>query len=80
MTLVGFGTAGLAFAAMVTASGGVSNDNQGLVGGVINNSRQIGAAIGATLLPAVLATDATGPLLVDIILTLPGILISARLV
>ena len=52
-TLVGFGTAGLAFAAMVTASGGVSNDNQGLVGGVINTSRQIGAAIGAALLSAV---------------------------
>ena len=34
----------------------------------------------ATMLPAVLATDATGPLLVDMILTLPGILISARLV
>jgi EmrB/QacA subfamily drug resistance transporter len=51
--LVGFGTAGIAFGAMVTASGGVSNNDQGLVGGVINTSRQIGAAIGAALLPAV---------------------------
>jgi len=51
--LVGFGTAGVAFGAMVTASGGVPNDDQGLVGGVINTSRQIGAAIGAALLPAV---------------------------
>lgn len=39
------------------------------------------AALGAaTTAPALLATDAAGPLLVDVILTLPGILISARLV
>jgi EmrB/QacA subfamily drug resistance transporter len=53
VTLVGFGTAGIAFGAMVTASGGVPNDDQGLVGGVVNTSRQLGAAIGASLLPAV---------------------------
>jgi len=47
--LVGFGTAGAAFGTMVTASHGVADDDQGLVGGVINTSRQIGAA----LLPAV---------------------------
>ncbi|MCC7010424.1 MAG: UbiA family prenyltransferase [Acidobacteria bacterium] len=34
----------------------------------------------ATTSPALLATDAAGPLLVDAILTLPGILIAARLV
>lgn len=33
-----------------------------------------------TTSPSLLATDATGPLLVDVILTLPGILISARVV
>jgi MFS family permease len=53
VTLVGFGTSGIAFGAMVTASSGVPNDDQGLVGGVINTSRQIGAAVGAALLPAV---------------------------
>jgi EmrB/QacA subfamily drug resistance transporter len=53
--LVGFGTSGIAFGSMVTASAGVPNADQGLVGGVINTSRQIGAALGAALLPAVAA-------------------------
>jgi len=51
--LVGFGTAGTAFGTMVTASAGVADTDQGLVGGVLNTSRQVGAAIGAALLPAV---------------------------
>jgi EmrB/QacA subfamily drug resistance transporter len=51
--LVGFGTAGTAFGTMVTASAGVADGEQGVVGGVINTSRQVGAAIGAALLPAV---------------------------
>jgi len=39
------------------------------------------AALGvATLSPTLLATDAAGPLLVDVILTLPGMLIAARVV
>jgi len=50
---VGFGTAGTAFGTMVAASTGVADADQGLVGGVINTSRQVGAAIGAALLPAV---------------------------
>ena len=50
---VGFGTAGTAFGTMVIASGGVADSDQGLVGGVVNTSRQMGAAIGAALLPAV---------------------------
>jgi EmrB/QacA subfamily drug resistance transporter len=50
---VGFGTAGTAFGTMVIASSGVANRDQGLVGGVVNTSRQLGAALGAALLPAV---------------------------
>jgi len=60
--LVGFGTAGTAFGTMVTASAGVADADQGLVGGVINTSRQVGAAIGAALLPAVVgAVDHGSP-------------------
>ncbi|MCC5480897.1 MFS transporter [Streptomyces barringtoniae] len=51
--LVGFGSAGMAFGSMVTASAGIADRDQGLVGGVINTSRQLGAATGAALLPAV---------------------------
>jgi len=51
--LVGFGTAGTAFGSIVLASRGMADADQGLVGGMINTSRQIGAAVGAALLPAV---------------------------
>jgi MFS family permease len=51
--LIGFGTAGTAFGSMVIASRGMADTDQGLVGGMINTSRQIGAAVGAALLPAV---------------------------
>jgi EmrB/QacA subfamily drug resistance transporter len=50
---VGLGTAGTSFGSMVLASRGMADHDQGLVGGVINTSRQIGAAIGAALLPAI---------------------------
>jgi EmrB/QacA subfamily drug resistance transporter len=59
--LVGFGTAGTAFGAMVLASRGVANSDQGVVGGVINTSRQIGAAVGAALLPAIALAVSRGP-------------------
>ncbi len=53
VTLIGFGTAGTALGSTVLASRGMADADQGLVGGVINTSRQIGAAVGAALLPAV---------------------------
>ena len=51
--LIGFGTAGTALGSTVLASRGMADSDQGLVGGMINTSRQIGAAVGAALLPAV---------------------------
>jgi EmrB/QacA subfamily drug resistance transporter len=51
--LVGFGTAGTALGSTVIASRSMTDADQGLAGGVINTSRQIGAAVGAALLPAV---------------------------
>ncbi len=53
VSLVGFGTAGTALGSTVLASRGMADADQGLVGGMINTSRQIGAAVGAALLPAV---------------------------
>ena len=53
VTLIGFGTAGTAMGSTVIASRGVADSDQGVVGGMINTSRQIGAAVGAALLPAV---------------------------
>jgi MFS family permease len=51
--LVGFGSAGTAFGSLVVATGEMADTDQGLAGGVVNTSRQIGAAVGAALLPAV---------------------------
>jgi EmrB/QacA subfamily drug resistance transporter len=47
VTLIGLGTAGTAFGSVVLASRGMADSDQGLVGGMINTSRQIGAAVGA---------------------------------
>ncbi|MBV9207377.1 MAG: MFS transporter, partial [Actinobacteria bacterium] len=61
VTLIGFGTAGTAFGSVVLASRGMADADQGLVGGMINTSRQIGAAVGAALLPAVAASVSGTP-------------------
>jgi len=60
--LVGFGTAGTAFGTMVIATAGTSSNEQGVVGGVINTSRQVGAALGAALLPAIAAGVSRDPI------------------
>jgi EmrB/QacA subfamily drug resistance transporter len=60
VTLIGLGTAGTAFGAVVIASRGMADGDQGLVGGMINTSRQIGAAVGAALLPAMAETVGGG--------------------
>ena len=60
VTLIGLGTAGTAFGSVVLASRGMADSDQGLVGGMINTSRQIGAAVGAALLPAVAVAVSAG--------------------
>jgi EmrB/QacA subfamily drug resistance transporter len=59
--LVGFGTAGTAFGTMVIATAGIAGTEQGVVGGVINTSRQVGAALGAATLPAIGAAVSHDP-------------------
>lgn len=51
--LVGFGTVGTVMAATIMAAQGMAASDQGLVGGVINTSRQVGAALGVAVLVAV---------------------------
>jgi predicted MFS family arabinose efflux permease len=51
--LIGFGTVGTVFCTTVMAAHGMANKDQGLVGGVVNTTRQIGAAMGVAVLVAV---------------------------
>jgi EmrB/QacA subfamily drug resistance transporter len=51
--LIGLGGAGTAFGSIVLASRELADGDQGLAGGIVNTSRQVGAAVGAALLPAV---------------------------
>ena len=58
VVLVGFGGSGTAFGSILLASRELADGDQGLAGGLVNTSRQTGAAVGAALLPAV--ADAVG--------------------
>ena len=58
-TLVGYGTATGAFGATVAATQGVGDDEQGLAGGLINMSRQVGAALGVAAAAAIMGTGTT---------------------
>ena len=53
VVLVGFGTVGIAFATTVMAASGMAQTHQGLVGGVVNTTRQVGAAVGVAALVAI---------------------------
>jgi EmrB/QacA subfamily drug resistance transporter len=57
--LAGWGTAGSAFATTVAATDGVADSEQGLAGGLVNMSRQVGAAIGVAIAAAVIGTAST---------------------
>ncbi|HEY5304634.1 MAG TPA: MFS transporter [Acidimicrobiales bacterium] len=49
---IGFGTVGTVVGSTILASTSMANSDQGLVGGVINTTRQIGAALGVAVLVA----------------------------
>jgi EmrB/QacA subfamily drug resistance transporter len=53
VVLVGFGTVGTVFATTVMAASGMAEADQGLVGGVVNTTRQVGAAVGVASLVAI---------------------------
>jgi EmrB/QacA subfamily drug resistance transporter len=57
--LAGFGTAASAFGVTVAATQGVDDAEQGLAGGLVNMTRQVGAAIGVALTAAIIGTGAT---------------------
>ncbi len=57
--LAGAGTATSAFAATVAATHGVDHAEQGVAGGLINMSRQVGAAVGVALAAAIIGTGVT---------------------
>jgi EmrB/QacA subfamily drug resistance transporter len=56
LLLAGFGTASGSFAGTVAATRGVADDEQGLAGGLVNMSRQVGAALGVAVSAAVIGT------------------------
>jgi predicted MFS family arabinose efflux permease len=51
--LIGFGTVGTVFGTTVMAASGMAQFDQGLVGGVVNTTRQVGAAVGVAALVAI---------------------------
>jgi predicted MFS family arabinose efflux permease len=53
VVLVGFGTVGTVFGTTVMAASGMADADQGLVGGVVNTTRQVGAAVGVAALIAI---------------------------
>jgi EmrB/QacA subfamily drug resistance transporter len=53
VVLVGFGTVGTVFGTTVMAASGMAQAQQGLVGGVVNTTRQVGAAVGVAVLVAI---------------------------
>jgi hypothetical protein len=58
LLLTGYGTATGVFAATLAATEGVDNAEQGLAGGLINMSRQVGAAVGVAVSAAVIGSRA----------------------
>jgi EmrB/QacA subfamily drug resistance transporter len=57
----GFGSTNVVFGGTVAGSTGVSNDEQGVAGALVNAARQMGAAIGVAVVLSVVALDAGVP-------------------
>jgi EmrB/QacA subfamily drug resistance transporter len=57
--LVGYGTSTGAFGATVAATQGIGDAEQGLAGGLVNMSRQVGAAIGVAVVAAMIGSGTT---------------------
>jgi EmrB/QacA subfamily drug resistance transporter len=53
VVLIGFGTVATVFGTTVMAASGMAQADQGLVGGVVNTTRQVGAAVGVAALVAI---------------------------
>jgi EmrB/QacA subfamily drug resistance transporter len=58
LLVVGFGTTSAMFAATVAGTAGVTDDEQGLAGALVNAARQVGSAIGVAVLLAISAASA----------------------
>jgi EmrB/QacA subfamily drug resistance transporter len=54
----GFASTNVVFGSTVAASTGVTNDEQGLAGALVNATRQIGSAVGVAVLLSIVAIDA----------------------
>ena len=60
LLVFGFGSTNVVFGSTVAASTGVTNDEQGLAGALVNATRQIGAAVGVAVLCSVDCRDRRG--------------------
>jgi EmrB/QacA subfamily drug resistance transporter len=59
LLVVGFGTTSSFFAATIAGTAGITDDEQGVAGALVNTARQVGSAVGVAVLLAV-ATATTG--------------------
>jgi MFS family permease len=57
LLIVGFGTTSAMFAATVAGTAGITDDEQGVAGALVNTARQVGSAIGVAVLLAISAAS-----------------------
>jgi EmrB/QacA subfamily drug resistance transporter len=59
LLVFGFASTNIVFGSTVAASTGVTNEEQGLAGALVNATRQIGSAVGVAVLLSIVAIDAS---------------------